>query len=158
LDLPLTFFAGISFLRIVTVAGLTCALALSVAAQTAAEKKSQSTGKASTAKSKASHSKSGSQASSAHPASSVHPKAAASAHSNASGNTERQRQAGQEGNKVPLPRSRARAHRPYKDIQSALVLVDMKQAQTGHGTPSADALRHFQQDQNPEPSGKLVLL
>ena len=155
-------FCGDFILRIAAIAGLTCALALGVAAQTATEKKPKTTSKASAAaKSGASHPKSGSKASSAHPATSVHPKAAAGAHSKASGKhgktTAKRSKKG--SSKAAAWRSRQLAPTPdrYKDIQSALVTRGyLKQAPNGvWDTPSADALRHFQQDQNLEPSGKL---
>jgi hypothetical protein len=147
-------FCGDFILRIVAVAGLTCALAVVVPAQNTAEKKPHtSTGKA--VKSKASHSKSGAKASSAHPKA-----GAAKAHSKASsrhGTTTAKR--GKKGGSKAAWRSRQLAPTPdrYKDIQSALATRGyLKQAPNGvWDTPSADALRHFQQDQNLEPSGKL---
>lgn len=160
-------------MRIVAVAGLTCALAVTAPAQTAAEKKAP----ASTAK--ATPSKSGSKASSAHPKApasahpkapagahakapaSAHAKAAASAHPKASskhGKTTAKR-GGKKSSSKAAWRSRQLAPTPdrYKDIQSALATRGyLKQAPTGAwDAASADALRHFQQDQNLEPSGKL---
>jgi hypothetical protein len=69
---PFTFFAGDFILQIVAVAGLACALVVTVPAQTAAEKKPRS------GTSKASHSKTRAKASSARP------KAPAVAHNKAS--------------------------------------------------------------------------
>jgi hypothetical protein len=111
--------------------------AFSVAAQTAVEKKSQtSSRKTSTAKCAASHPRAVSKASSGHSLQRVHPKAAASAHSKASskhGKTTAKRSK-KGSSKAAAWRSRQLAPTPdrYKDIQSALVTRGyLKQAPNG---------------------------
>ena len=142
--------------------GLICALTGNVPAQnTPAKKPTGSATKATHSKSapkSTAHSKSAAN-SGAKPAS-AHPKAHASAHSKASskhGKTSAKR--GKKASSKSAWRSHQLAPTPdrYKDIQSALATRGyLKQEPTGvWDTASADALRHFQQDQNLEPSGKL---
>ncbi len=128
-------------MRIATVAGLVCALAATMTAEeTAARKKPRHSVR------KVADSKSAS------PAPATHAKSSAKR-----GKTTIRH--GKKSSAKASWRSRQLAPTPerYKDIQSALANRGyLKQAPSGvWDSASADALRHFQQDQSLEPSGKL---